>query len=230
MAELMPIFDQIRARGECGNAYPLHVGSHAGPTLHTHHVNPNTCYLVRERSQRSVPMGGLPRTSKSSLSAGTPDSLSDNESGGGTFRTPRRPSSSYRSTLTPGGSRSNSRPQSRQGSRPGSKPVSRHGSNLSLDSTDDTTPSRIPRRTPTSTSGRSASTLSSAKKSTNGSGSRPRTPTGLISPASPSLSLVAGGSCPCRGCLVSRDCLLLSAIDKVSRLIWGGAIPASMCS
>ncbi|VEN53631.1 unnamed protein product [Callosobruchus maculatus] len=104
---------------------------------------------VRERSQRSVPMGGLPRTSKSSLSAGTPDSLSDNESGGGTFRTPRRPSSSYRSTLTPGG---------------------------------------IPRRTPTSTSGRSASTLSSAKKSTNGSGSRPRTPTGLISPASPSLS------------------------------------------
>ncbi|VEN53630.1 unnamed protein product [Callosobruchus maculatus] len=103
---------------------------------------------VRERSQRSVPMGGLPRTSKSSLSAGTPDSLSDNESGGGTFRTPRRPSSSYRSTLTPGG---------------------------------------IPRRTPTSTSGRSASTLSSAKKSTNGSGSRPRTPTGLISPASPSL-------------------------------------------
>ncbi|VEN53623.1 unnamed protein product [Callosobruchus maculatus] len=149
MAELMPIFNEIRARGECGNAYPLHVGSHAGPTLHTHHVNPNTCYLVRERSQRSVPMGGLPRTSKSSLSAGTPDSLSDNESGGGTFRTPRRPSSSYRSTLTPGG---------------------------------------IPRRTPTSTSGRSASTLSSAKKSTNGSGSRPRTPTGLISPASPSLS------------------------------------------
>ncbi|VEN53634.1 unnamed protein product [Callosobruchus maculatus] len=148
MAELMPIFNEIRARGECGNAYPLHVGSHAGPTLHTHHVNPNTCYLVRERSQRSVPMGGLPRTSKSSLSAGTPDSLSDNESGGGTFRTPRRPSSSYRSTLTPGG---------------------------------------IPRRTPTSTSGRSASTLSSAKKSTNGSGSRPRTPTGLISPASPSL-------------------------------------------
>lgn len=77
-------------------------------------------------------MGSLPRTTKSSLSAGTPDSLSDNESA--TFRTPRKPSS-YRSTLTPGGSRSNSRPASRTGSRPGSKPPSRHGSNLSLDST-----------------------------------------------------------------------------------------------
>uniref|UniRef100_A0A6P7F8X5 Dystonin isoform X26 n=1 Tax=Diabrotica virgifera virgifera TaxID=50390 RepID=A0A6P7F8X5_DIAVI len=132
---------------------------------------------VRERSQRSVPMGSLPRTSKSSLSAGTPDSLSDNESS--TFRTPRKPS--YRSTLTPGGSRSNSRPQSRTGSRPGSKPPSRHGSNLSLDSTDDATPSRIPRRTPTS--GRSSAL--STTKSINGSGSRPRTPSGLISPASP---------------------------------------------
>ncbi|CAH1991991.1 unnamed protein product [Acanthoscelides obtectus] len=157
----------------------------AGSSPRTPQQGPIT--KVRERSQRSVPMGGLPRASKSSLSAGTPDSLSDNESGGGTFRTPRRPSSSYRSTLTPGGSRSNSRPQSRQGSRPGSKPVSRHGSNLSLDSTDDATPSRIPRRTPTSTPGRSGSTLSSAKKSTNGAGSRPRTPTGLISPASPSV-------------------------------------------
>lgn len=46
LAELMPIFDQIRARGECGNAYPLHVGSTAGPTLHMAHVNPNTCYWV----------------------------------------------------------------------------------------------------------------------------------------------------------------------------------------
>ncbi|XP_050294630.1 dystonin isoform X30 [Anthonomus grandis grandis] len=136
---------------------------------------------VRERSQRSVPMGSLPRTSKSSLSAGTPDSLSDNESG---FRTPRKPS--YRSNLTPGGSRSNSRPASRTGSRPGSKPPSRHGSNLSLDSTDDT-PSRIPRRTPT-TSGRSSATLSSARKTAvNGTGSRPRTPSGLRSPASPAL-------------------------------------------
>lgn len=89
---------------------------------------------MRERSQRSVPMGmgSLPRTSKSSLSAGTPDSLSDTE--GATFRTPRRPSN-YRSTLTPGGSRNNSRPASRTGSRPGSKPPSRYGSNQSLDST-----------------------------------------------------------------------------------------------
>ncbi|XP_048523578.1 dystonin isoform X30 [Dendroctonus ponderosae] len=135
---------------------------------------------VRERSQRSVPMGSLPRHSKSTLSAGTPDSLSDNESG---FRTPRKPV--YRSTLTPGGSRNNSRPASRTGSRPGSKPPSRHGSNQSLDSTDDT-PSRIPRRTPTS--GFSSATLSSARKSTvNGTGSRPRTPSGLRSPASPAL-------------------------------------------
>ncbi|CAH0551958.1 unnamed protein product [Brassicogethes aeneus] len=129
---------------------------------------------VRERSQRSVPMGSLPRTHKSSYSAGTPDSLSDNES---SFRTPRRPS--YRSGLTPGGSSNNSRPASRTGSRPGSKPPSRHGSNLSLDSADDGTPSRIPRRTPTS--GRTSSTISSARKTTNGS----RTPSGLISPASP---------------------------------------------
>ncbi|KAG5872491.1 hypothetical protein JTB14_037535 [Gonioctena quinquepunctata] len=182
LAELMPIFDEIRARGECGNAYPLHVGSTAGPTLHMAHVNPNTCYWVRERSQRSMPMGTHPRTSKSSLSVGTPDSLSDNESS--TFRTPRKPS--YRSTLTPGGSRNNSRPASRTGSRPGSKPPSRHGSNLSLDSTDDSTPSRIPRRTPTS--GRSATTLTATtRKNLNGSTSRPRTPTGLISPASPAL-------------------------------------------
>jgi dystonin len=136
---------------------------------------------VRERSARSVPMGSLPRTTKSSLSAGTPDSLSDNESA--TFRTPRKPSS-YRSTLTPGGSRSNSRPASRTGSRPGSKPPSRHGSNLSLDSTDDGTPSRIPRRTPTSS--RVPSAGSSLRRTQNGTGgSRPRTPTGLVSPASP---------------------------------------------
>lgn len=45
----MPIFDEIRARGEVGNAYPLHVGSTAGPTLHMAHVNPNTCYWVIHR-------------------------------------------------------------------------------------------------------------------------------------------------------------------------------------
>jgi dystonin len=182
LAELMPIFEQLRAKGEVGNAYPLHVGSTAGPTLHWAPLNLNTqCHWVRERSARSVPMGSLPRTTKSSLSAGTPDSLSDNESA--TFRTPRKPSS-YRSTLTPGGSRSNSRPASRTGSRPGSKPPSRHGSNLSLDSTDDGTPSRIPRRTPTSS--RVPSAGSSLRRTQNGTGgSRPRTPTGLVSPASP---------------------------------------------
>ncbi|XP_017784158.1 PREDICTED: dystonin isoform X28 [Nicrophorus vespilloides] len=134
---------------------------------------------VRERSVRSVPMSGsVPRTSKSSLSVGTPDSLSDTE--GPSYRTPRK--SSYRTGLTPGGSRSNSRPASRAGSRPGSKPPSRHGSNLSLDSTADDTPSRIPRRTPMS--GRT-STTPAARKLNGTSLSRPRTPTGLISPASP---------------------------------------------
>ncbi|XP_065166739.1 dystonin isoform X7 [Atheta coriaria] len=140
---------------------------------------------VRERSAKSVPMSGssFPRSSKSNLSAGTPDSLSDTE--GPSYRTPRK--SSYRSTLTPGDSRSNSRPTSRTGSRPGSKPPSRHGSNLSLDSTDDT-PSRIPRRT-SAMSGRSGSTASSSARRLNTNGtslSRPRTPTGLVSPGSPS--------------------------------------------
>lgn len=61
----------------------------------------------------------------------TPDSQSDTE--GNVFKTPRK--TSYRSTLTPGGSRPSSQPTSRAGSRPGSKAPSRHGSNLSLDST-----------------------------------------------------------------------------------------------
>ncbi|KAK9887502.1 hypothetical protein WA026_023054 [Henosepilachna vigintioctopunctata] len=135
---------------------------------------------VRERSAKSVPMGSLPRTSKSSLSAGTPDSLSDNESS--TFRTPRKPS--YRSNLTPGGSTCNSRPASRAGSRPGSKPPSRHGSNLSLNSTDDGTPSRIPRRTPVS-SRTASSTTSTLRRNVNGTTSGSRTPSGLVSPASP---------------------------------------------
>lgn len=73
-------------------------------------------------------MGSQSRQSRTSLTASTPDSLSDNESG--TIpRTIRKPS--YRSSLTPSGSKPNSRP----GSRAGSKPPSRHGSNLSLDST-----------------------------------------------------------------------------------------------
>ncbi|XP_026824489.1 microtubule-actin cross-linking factor 1 isoform X28 [Ooceraea biroi] len=149
---------------------------------------------VRERSARSVPMGQT-RASRSSLSAGTPDSLSDNES---SFKVSgRKTSTPYRSTVTPGGSRPSSRPASRPTSRPssrpasrqGSKPPSRYGSTQSLDD-DSSTPSRIPRRTvigssTTPTSSRHNS-ISGRKLTTpvNGSSSRPRTPTGLISPAS----------------------------------------------
>jgi len=51
---------------------------------------------VRERSARSVPMGQS-RASRSSLSAGTPDSLSDNES---SFKiSARKTSTPYRSTV-----------------------------------------------------------------------------------------------------------------------------------
>ncbi|CAB3229893.1 unnamed protein product [Arctia plantaginis] len=124
---------------------------------------------VRERTARSVPMsagGAAGRASRSSLSAGTPDSLSDNES------------------LVSGGSRPGSRP----GSRTGSKPPSRHGSNLSLDSTDDfSTPSRIPMRKVTNTRAslaRAAATANKLGVATPNGGSRPRTPTGLLTPAS----------------------------------------------
>ncbi|XP_037953237.1 dystonin isoform X24 [Teleopsis dalmanni] len=102
---------------------------------------------VRERSVRSIPMSRPPR---SSLSASTPDSLSDNEgshSGPSGRYTPRKVTyTSTRTGLTPGGSRAGSKPNSRPLSRQGSKPPSRHGSTHSLDSTDETTPSRIPQR------------------------------------------------------------------------------------
>ncbi|XP_049546714.1 microtubule-actin cross-linking factor 1 isoform X19 [Anopheles darlingi] len=148
---------------------------------------------VRERSAKSISMS---RPSRSSLSASTPDSLSDNESGIGTpgrFQTPSRKSSVpvSRTQMTPGGSRANSRPSSRPASRTGSKPPSRHGSTLSLDSTDDT-PSRIPTRrlTQTSTprpsrlsvgsvSGRTGTTTTTT--ATNGVSSR--TASGAASPA-----------------------------------------------
>ncbi|XP_063629074.1 dystonin isoform X8 [Cydia splendana] len=140
---------------------------------------------VRERTARSVPMSGgvQGRASRSSLSAGTPDSLSDNEAASGLGARYRKPSVP-RSTLTPGGSRPGSRP----GSRTGSKPPSRHGSNLSLDSTDDVlTPSRIPMRKVTNTRTSTARAAANAAKlgvaTPNGS-SRPRTPTGLLTPAS----------------------------------------------
>ncbi|XP_050356015.1 dystonin isoform X22 [Nymphalis io] len=141
---------------------------------------------VRERTARSVPMsagGAAGRASRSSLSAGTPDSLSDNEAASGLGQRYRKPSVP-RSTLTPGGSRPGSRP----GSRAGSKPPSRHGSNLSLDSTDEVlTPSRIPMRKVTNTRTSTARAAANAAKlgvTTPNGGSRPRTLTGLLTPAS----------------------------------------------
>ncbi|XP_040167530.1 dystonin isoform X47 [Anopheles arabiensis] len=148
---------------------------------------------VRERSAKSISMS---RPSRSSLSASTPDSLSDNESGIGTpgrFQTPSRKSSvpASRSQMTPGGSRANSRPSSRPASRAGSKPPSRHGSTLSLDSTDDATPSRIPTRRLTQTSTPRPSRLSVGSVSgrtgttttTTTNGVSSRTASGAASPA-----------------------------------------------
>ncbi|KRG05370.1 uncharacterized protein Dmoj_GI18447, isoform N [Drosophila mojavensis] len=158
LAELMPIFEKIRAQDQVPCAFPIHMG--AGGTVfvrcntsrsvplspHVLHCHPTT-HWVRERSVRSIPMS---RPSRSSLSASTPDSLSDNEGshGGPSGRyTPRKVTyTSTRTGLTPGGSRAGSKPNSRPLSRQGSKPPSRHGSTLSLDSTDDHTPSRIPQR------------------------------------------------------------------------------------
>uniref|UniRef100_A0AAG5DJS3 Dystonin n=1 Tax=Anopheles atroparvus TaxID=41427 RepID=A0AAG5DJS3_ANOAO len=147
---------------------------------------------VRERSAKSISMS---RPSRSSLSASTPDSLSDNESGLGTpgrFQTPSRKTSVpvSRSQMTPGGSRANSRPSSRPASRAGSKPPSRHGSTLSLDSTDDATPSRIPTRRLTQTSTPRPSRLSvgsvtgrTGNTTTTTNGVSSRTASGAASPA-----------------------------------------------
>uniref|UniRef100_A0A182THT5 GAR domain-containing protein n=1 Tax=Anopheles melas TaxID=34690 RepID=A0A182THT5_9DIPT len=178
LAELMPIFEQLRAQGNLPCTYPLHVtssgtafirgGSRSTPlSPHAPHCHPST-HWVRERSAKSISMS---RPSRSSLSASTPDSLSDNESGIGTpgrFQTPSRKSSvpASRSQMTPGGSRTNSRPSSRPASRAGSKPPSRHGSTLSLDSTDDATPSRIPTRRLTQTSTPRPSRLKTSGAST----------------------------------------------------------------
>ncbi|XP_063388361.1 microtubule-actin cross-linking factor 1 [Cydia fagiglandana] len=207
LEQLKPIFEALRQREELPCSYPLHVGSTHGtkqafiyghsrsqgsttPGAHhyTHHhgYQPSPGYhWVRERTARSVPMSGgvQGRASRSSLSAGTPDSLSDNEAASGLGARYRKPSVP-RSTLTPGGSRPGSRP----GSRTGSKPPSRHGSNLSLDSTDDVlTPSRIPMRKVTNTRTSTARAAANAAKlgvATPNGGSRPRTPTGLLTPAS----------------------------------------------
>ncbi|XP_047520522.1 dystonin isoform X33 [Pieris napi] len=208
MEQLRPIFEALRQREELPCSYPLHVGSTHGTKqafiyghsrsqgsttpgahhyTHQHGYQPSPGYhWVRERTARSVPMsaGGVHgRASRSSLSAGTPDSLSDNEAASGLGQRYRKPSVP-RSTLTPGGSRPGSRP----GSRTGSKPPSRHGSNLSLDSTDDvSTPSRIPMRKVTNTRAslaRAAATANKLGVSTPNGGSRPRTPTGILTPAS----------------------------------------------
>ncbi|XP_028029408.1 microtubule-actin cross-linking factor 1 isoform X17 [Bombyx mandarina] len=208
MEQLRPIFEALRQREELPCSYPLHVGSTHGtkqafiyghsrsqgsttPGAHhyTHHhgYQPSPGYhWVRERTARSVPMsagaGAAGRASRSSLSAGTPDSLSDNEAASGLGTRYRKPSVP-RSTLTPG----TSRPGSRAGSRAGSKPPSRHGSNLSLDSTDDaTTPSRIPMRKVTNTKTSIARAAANASKLgvSTPNGSRPRTPTGYLTPAS----------------------------------------------
>ncbi|XP_069355681.1 microtubule-actin cross-linking factor 1 isoform X13 [Maniola hyperantus] len=208
MEQLRPIFEALRQREELPCSYPLHVGSTHGtkqafiyghsrsqgsttPGAHhyTHHhgYQPSPGYhWVRERTVRSVPMSAgaaAGRASRSSLSAGTPDSLSDNEAASGLGQRYRKPSAP-RSTLTPSGSRPGSRP----GSRTGSKPPSRHGSNLSLDSTDEvSTPSRIPMRKVTSTKTSTARAAANASKlgvATPNGGSRPRTPTGFLTPAS----------------------------------------------
>ncbi|KAF9797759.1 hypothetical protein SFRURICE_017954 [Spodoptera frugiperda] len=185
MEQLRPIFEALRQREELPCSYPLHVGSTHGTKQafiyghsrsqgsttpgahhysHHHGYQPSPGYhWVRERTARSVPMsaGGVAgRASRSSLSAGTPDSLSDNEAASGLGARYKK-SSVPRSTLTPGGSRPGSRP----GSRAGSKPPSRHGSNLSLDSTDDVlTPSRIPMRRVTNTKTSIARAAANANK------------------------------------------------------------------
>jgi dystonin len=57
-------------------------------------------FQVRERSSRSVPMTSKTPGGRSSFSAGTPDSLSDNEGG---LRPLRKASAPVgRSSLTPG--------------------------------------------------------------------------------------------------------------------------------
>ncbi|EAT45935.1 AAEL002829-PA, partial [Aedes aegypti] len=175
---------------------------------------------VRERSSKSISMS---RPSRSSLSASTPDSLSDNESSLGTpgrFQTPSRKTSvPIRSQMTPGGSRANSRPSSRPASRAGSKPPSRHGSTLSLDSTDDATPSRIPTRRITSTTTPRPSRLSvgsttTTTRTTNGVSSR--TASGAASPA------------PTRNGGMSRSSSIPTLVGPNSRKTSGTSTPSGM--
>ncbi|XP_073814040.1 dystonin-like protein short stop isoform X40 [Musca autumnalis] len=162
---------------------------------------------VRERSVRSIPMT---KPTRSSLSASTPDSLSDNEGSHGNASgryTPRKVTyTSTRTGLTPGGSRAGSKPNSRPLSRQGSKPPSRHGSTLSLDSTDEHTPSRIPQRKQSAASTASGtgttprpsrlSVTSTTTSRTNGTTTITRkTASGSASPA-PTRRNVSGTSTP----------------------------------
>ncbi|XP_020715281.1 dystonin isoform X17 [Ceratitis capitata] len=209
LAELMPIFERIRTQEQVPCAFPIHMGS--GGTVfvrcnnsrslpqnpHVLHCHPTT-HWVRERSVRSIPMT---RPSRSSQSASTPDSLSDNEFGQNTSSgryTPRKVTyTSTRGAITPSGSRAGSKPNSRPLSRQGSKPPSRHGSNLSLDSTDETLPSRIPQRKSSalgsgsitrpsrlSVTSATADVSSSARKAVSGSASPAQSSSGGMSRAS----------------------------------------------
>ncbi|XP_058067025.1 microtubule-actin cross-linking factor 1 isoform X1 [Anopheles bellator] len=180
---------------------------------------------VRERSAKSISMS---RPSRSSLSASTPDSLSDNESGIGTpgrFQTPSRKTSvpASRPQMTPGGSRANSRPSSRPASRTGSKPPSRHGSTLSLDSTDDATPSRIPTRRLTQTSTPRPSRLSVGSVS-----GRPATTTGTNGVSSRTASGAASPA-PTRNGGMSRSSSIPTLIGLPnSRKTSGASTPSGM--
>ncbi|XP_031629814.1 dystonin isoform X15 [Contarinia nasturtii] len=194
-------------------------GSHASSPISTQ--GPIT--KVREKSSRSVAMS---RPSRSSLSASTPDSLSDNESSLGGRYTPRKPSYTPSRGFTPGGSKPNS--------RPGSKPPSRHGSSLSLDSTDDATPTRIPQRrlgstTPSGSSQRPSRlsvTGSTITKVTGNDGisafgstiSRPRTPSNSASPA------------PTRNGSISRSSSIPTLVSGIPtrRNVSGSTTPSGM--
>ncbi|XP_052870868.1 uncharacterized protein LOC128276450 isoform X1 [Anopheles cruzii] len=170
----------------------------------------------------------MSRPSRSSLSASTPDSLSDNESGIGTpgrFQTPGRKTSvpASRPQMTPGGSRANSRPSSRPASRTGSKPPSRHGSTLSLDSTDDGTPSRIPTRRLTQTSTPRPSRLSVGSVS-----GRPATTTGTNGVSSRTASGAASPA-PTRNGGMSRSSSIPTLIGLPnSRKTSGASTPSGM--
>ncbi|KAG0724754.1 hypothetical protein GWK47_039971 [Chionoecetes opilio] len=155
MAELMPLFEQIR-QSECDGSHSaalctIRVGYSGGAVVHKSESSTSSsmvggpqadaCEGVRERTTKSSAMG------RASFSAGTPDSSFSEEGGTSGFhlhtskRKASAPVSSRSSYNTTGDSQSSSRggsrPQSRgPGSRPGSRPPSRASSEVSLDSND----------------------------------------------------------------------------------------------